>query len=482
MAGCAGPSTTPYIERTDELLQTFAGGEYDRAARLASTLAHEADDPKNFAGGKIPRDGLILRLEQGAILRAGGYIELSTEVFERANEILSLVDQAARVRTGEETAALLSNPTALAYRGTQYDRIMVSLYLAMNAIEIGDAELARVYLRQAANRQRYATQQFSGEIQKQEQQFRKSFSNRQDGGDLSGGLERSGLEQSVLGQLPPPPSDLAAYDGYQNPLVEFLSAAVFMAGRADPSRAVASVRRARGLEPNNAYLDALLVDAEAVAGGATPPSMTYVIYEQGLAPFREQFKIDVPLAYFAGNLSSDLGRLGTPGIALPTLQWGADANREVVVQAGGETYGTRRVADVRSIVRSEFEADYSRVLSRTIAGVLLKTAAAYAANKAADEAAEEIGGIGGALTSIGSRIGTSIYQYATNQADQRTWRSLPAEVQIAAFPTPADGIVQVAGATVELEVGEQPADAYFIFVRQPTAYARPTVRAAALSN
>lgn len=468
----------PYSERTDAMVTAYAHGRYEAAAELASDLARAADPPKHHRSGRIPRDGLIARLEQGSILRTAGDIPLSTRVFERANAIIDRIDEAAQIRAGEETAALLSNPTAMAYRGTQYDRIMLSLYLAMNHLELGNVETARNYLRQAGNRQRYAADRYREEIQQQAEEFRQSFAQRGDGADLDRGLQASGLRQAIDTQLPPPPPGFAKYESFQNPLVEFLNGAVFLAGKDDVERAVASFRRARGLEPSNGYLAALEADAEAAAKGLDIPPLVYVIYEEGLAPYREQFKIDVPLAYFANDLDSDIGRLGTPGIALPTLQWGTGASDHLVIEAGGETYATDRIASVASLVRAEFEAEYDRVLSRTIAGVLLKTAAAYAANRAADEAAEEMGGVGGLLTSVGARIGTSLYQYATNQADQRTWRTLPQEVQIAAFPAPEDGMVRVAGETVRLPT--EGAEAHFIFVRQTSRYAPAVVRTATI--
>ena len=273
------------------------------------------------------------------------------------------------------------------------------------------------------------------------------------------------------------PPRVDGYGPYQNPLVEYLTGVVFALPGGDAERARVALAAARQAEPYNDHLAALQQYAEDAAAGRPVPPMTHVVYEDGLAPFRDQFKLDVPLSLYANSLDSDLSRFGVPGIALPTLSYATPAARDVLVRVGGETYATERVSAVDAIVRAEFDEDYGRVALRAFTAAVAKAAAAYAANKVADEQAREIGGLGGLLTSVGSRIGTGVYQYATNQADQRTWRTLPAEVQIAGFPTPADGRVTIESGGRSYEVEADPtALATFVFVRRPTRAAPPAVR------
>jgi hypothetical protein len=47
------------------------------------------------------------------------------------------------------------------------------------------------------------------------------------------------------------------------------------------------------------------------------------------------------------------------------------------------------------------------------------------------------------LANVLVRIGSTIYQYAANQADTRTWRTLPKQFQVARIDTPADRRVQL---------------------------------------
>ena len=483
VAALGGCATQGYDARSSAMIDAFAQGDFQLAAEEADRLAERSDNRSNFASARVPRDGLLARLEQGAVLRAAGRLEESADVFRRASQLVDLADLGAEVLVNQEAASLLGNPTALAYRGTQYDRVMLPLYQAMNQLELGDWELARVYLRQATYRQDEAAEAHRVQIDRQREAIVRQGSG--EGVNVEAALGDPGFQRDLSSRVAGveggrPPPDLREYGGYQNPLVDYLNGVVFTATGDDPSRGLQGFRRAAGLEPRNPYLAADVATAERVAAGLPVEPTVWIIYESGLAPALDQFKIDVPAFYFGG----EIGRLGMPGIALPTLMYAPQGSGFLEVQAAGEVYATARLASVEGIVKAEFDADYGRVLTRAITAAALKAAAAYAVNRAADEAARrEENELSRVLIQIGSRVATAGYQYVTNQADQRSWRTLPAEVQVASLPAPADGQLSIAGERQRVVVQLDPAAvAHVVFVKQTRPGAPLIARGVSISE
>ena len=181
-------------------------------------------------------------------------------------------------------------------------------------------------------------------------------------------------------------------------------------------------------------------------------------------------KLDVPLALIAGG---EAANAGAPGVALPTLAYRARSFPRLEIEAGGERYPTARIVDVDSVVTREFDNEYNLVLAKTFYVAAAKAAAAFAANATAANQ--------NAVAGLLARLGTSAYQIGTNQADRRTWQTLPKEVQVAHFPTPDDRVVRVVaapgrGATVALEPGLF----NVLFVKSPSRAAPLSIRQVAI--
>src|SRR5205823_68691 len=97
---------------------------------------------------------------QGACQRAADELPESTRAFDRAEEIIAKYDQQPDISLSRETLAALTNLTTLDYKGYCYDRIMMNVYKALNYMQVGDLENARVELRRAYEQQRAAVQRF----------------------------------------------------------------------------------------------------------------------------------------------------------------------------------------------------------------------------------------------------------------------------------------------------------------------------------
>jgi hypothetical protein len=103
-----------------------------------------ADEVNAVVKKSASNDKLIFRLEQGAILRAAGQFQESNAALDQADVLVQRFDSEPDFQISRETFAALTNLTTLDYKGTCYDRIMMNVYKALNYMELGQPEQARV--------------------------------------------------------------------------------------------------------------------------------------------------------------------------------------------------------------------------------------------------------------------------------------------------------------------------------------------------
>jgi hypothetical protein len=224
-------------------------------------------------------------------------------------------------------------------------------------------------------------------------------------------------------------NDIKVYADYVNPFTVYLDGLYFMANATDASdleRAHKSLARALSCAENNEYVkqDLAMVDDLINARPLLPT--TYVIFETGCAPVRDQVRIDVPIIF---------SRVSYIGAAFPTIKPQGNFQPMLTVTANGSNYITKTVANMDSVVVQDFKREQPIVITKTIASAVAKGVAAYALNATASKQSWEI--------ALLSQVGTAIYQAAVNIADTRTWTTLPKEFQVCHFHTPADGKIEL---------------------------------------
>ena len=101
----------------NKVIVYWHAGDLARAEREAIKRADKSANSK---------DAIIWRLEEGSVLRALGKYQESNKAFDQAQAKMDDYAQKAKVRVGQEAAALLSNQANLAYEGRSYDGIMLN--------------------------------------------------------------------------------------------------------------------------------------------------------------------------------------------------------------------------------------------------------------------------------------------------------------------------------------------------------------------
>jgi hypothetical protein len=135
LAGCAGD----YVARTRHVRDAYEAENYPRALAELSALEKHADR----------RDALLVLLDKGMVLHAAGQWAESIRVLAEADRLSQELDA---VSISEEAGALLSNERQRAYRGEDFEKLMISVLQALNYAQLEQDEEALVEVRRVNER------------------------------------------------------------------------------------------------------------------------------------------------------------------------------------------------------------------------------------------------------------------------------------------------------------------------------------------
>ncbi len=450
MIGYVGSGCASYNMQTQKISQSYGLGDMQTAATQISAEADKRGEGK---------DAVVWRLEQGAVLRAAGRLGESNDAFDKAEELINKYDDAAKMSVSREAIAAVTNLTTLPYEGFAYDKIMMNAYKALNYLGLGDYEKARVELNRAYERQRDAVRLNTRRIEKAQEEGKKQ--------NIHVDLHAVNNDKRFRNQFDNYYADLnqlSAYADYVNPATVYLDGLYFMAqatGGSDLERSRNSFKRVRDMIGENKFILQDIETVQRIINGQPIPATTYVIFETGLAPLREQIRIDLPLF------------LITPGVpyvgaAFPKLQYRNNylsvlhvsfaqsktrkkaplhpgkKTQEVIklrqqrrqcIVAGETTESTVLLSSMDKVIAREFKNELPVIITKTLIASAVKAGAAYGISKAVSQKNDTAGFV--------TLIAGAIYQAAMNQADLRTWTTLPKEIQFCRFCTPADRKIEL---------------------------------------
>lgn len=405
-------------------------------------------------------DALVFELENGAVLRAAGQLEASNAAFDRADKLLHRVDEKATVDIGKEVVAFATNLAEIDYEGYGYDHIMLHTYRSLNYMELGMWKEALVETDNVKQAQEMARANKQTEIAELEAKKAKDKKDKS-GYDVDRAMKDPKLQKAIGGLKCDGIPDMSVDAIYTNPYAQYVQALyrIQLGDRADHETGRNLLRTLQGMCATNGYVTQDLAMAEQQASNVKTPPVTYVICEAGLAPARGSIRIDIPV--FAYNMAVHDTGVDYVGASFPKLVFQDGGPERIRVVAGGKSYDTEVLANMDEIVGREFNDELPAAITRTLFSTGGKAVGAYIANKATEKGSEWV--------NIGTRIGTTLYQAATNQADERTWRTLPKTVQIARMETPADGVIALSSpeGLPLASVNVNPKTSNLVWVRAP---------------
>lgn len=418
------------------LLLTGCGAAYSGEMRGALRRVGNRDYEGALAkiekpGGKTNK--VLYRLERGLIFHYEGQYARSNQEFEKAE---TLIDELFARSVSREAAALLTNDAIRAYRGEEYERVMIHYYRALNYQYLGEPEEALVECRKA-----------NLKLEDYAQQAETRLTYRNDA-----------FVQYVTGMLYQAAGEWNdAYVSYRNAEKGYASyQSAFGVPMPRPLAADLARTAARlGFDDDRqaAVTAHALTPQELAAGGAE----VMVFAETGFVARKHQYEISLPILEDddTGNVwvtSGYLvdryhqGPLYRPArvkywlrLALPEYKPVPSRIRSVRVTTGGRRVNGVLVEDLDAIALKVLAEKQDEILLRTGARALSKYLAAQGVEKLFERDEDRKSKDDDlAWKGVGAFMGilANLFGAATEAADTRGWLSLPARIHMARVSLP----------------------------------------------
>lgn len=411
---------------TGRIQQDIAGqmavGDYPAAIAIV-----EEEKDGAFDG----RSRLLYFLELGMLLQIEGRYAESNAAFENAKRIGDALYTRSLTNEG---VSLMTNDYALDYAGENFERTLIHLFSALNYVLLNEPDSALVEARQVGEYLRKLQVDSTNENVYQEDAFARY---------LSAMLFEAGGE-------------------FDSAFVDYKKAAVAYRaygsdyGVAPPEILLPNAGRVANRLGAWAWNDLRdLGAADSVRELPAGSGEVVVLHYNGLVPIKDQDKYTIPFseawllagAFQAASggrhqneinraiaFSSTISGYDVVSVAFPKfvdrpysitrMQPKADAALEIT--------RPELVEDIGAIARKDLADRIVRIRTKTIARAAIK----YAIQKGAEVAAQEAGGEYGGLLSAATQITGNIARYATEQADKRSWSTLPDEVWMSSVVLP----------------------------------------------
>lgn len=345
-----------------------------------------------------PPDRVLYLMNTGMLQRMSGDYDESTRTLE---ETKRLVEQLRAISVREQALSFTVNDATKSFVGEDYERVMVNNYLALNYLERGQLDAARVEALQVDILLRERQQRSSKGNPYSEDAFARY---------LTGIVYEDEREWSdaMIGYR-------KAYEAYQKQLKSFGVAMPEtlkhdLIRLADRMGIADEAKRYR----EEFKIDQTLSQAELLERGEV-----IFIVNAGLAPLKREKAITAP--------NPATGRILR--VAVPTYHSRAQPFVYASLSADSSSAKTSRVENIDAIAVKTLESEMPLITARAIARAAAKDTLAGAAGAAGS----------GSNNSSGAAIlglAVNIAGVLTERADTRSWFTLPGEIHLARLPLP----------------------------------------------
>ncbi|MBP1691286.1 MAG: hypothetical protein H6Q32_638 [Bacteroidetes bacterium] len=386
-------------EFTRSLDADVARGDYGNALETVR-------DHRKAYGDK---SSVLYNLDMGLLFHYAGQQDSSTAYLLAAErEIEDLYTRSVSL----EAMSLLLNDNVLPYEGEDFEKVLVNIFLALNFAEKGEEDEAVVEARKVDLKLREYARQYEGKNAYQEDAFARY---------LSGVLYESNgeINDAFI-------SYRKAHEAYETYAAQF--------GTPAPDCLLDDLVRTAGrLGFTEDALHYQELGGKAFdRSGVTAGSLVVVAYA-GLSPIKSEVRSSVSIADGDGTIH-------TFQIALPKFTPRYAGSRTYAVQVRGNR-DSLAIASAQTRLAEDVTAIASRVLDDRLALVYLKSGGRallkFLAAEKAKAALKKSGGgsesgerSGNTLVNLLGSLALDIVVGATEKADVRTWRTLPAQFQV----------------------------------------------------
>jgi hypothetical protein len=394
-----GSSSTFYTGVEDNI----AGGKYNAALEQVRANRRAYGD----------KSTVLYNMDMGLLFHYAGVPDSSSVYFFAAEkEIGELYTKSVSLAA----ASILLNDNVLPYEGEDFEKVLVNVFLALNYAQKGEPDDALVEARKVDEKLREYARQYEGKNRYKEDAFIRYV---------------TGVLYESRGEI----ND--AFIAYRKAF-ETYSVYAKQYGTAAPSFLLDDlVRTATLMSFDDEAASYRAMGGRAFTPGGDPPGSVIVLAYSGRGPVKQEVRPKV-------SIPDDRGVVHTFQVALPKFVSRHEPGRRYSVDirqgvGGTPVNATTEVAeDVTAIAARTLEDRLSLIYLKSGGRALLKF---LAAEKGKSELAKSSND---KLVNFLGSLAVDLTVAATEQADVRTWRTLPAEFQVARLDiAPGDYTVHV---------------------------------------
>jgi len=368
-------------------------------------------------------DRVLYNMERGRVAHILGNIDSSLRDFNVSMEAIRINDTKALISAAaaaENIGAVLFNDNAIAYDAEGYERVLLHHYQALNFLTKKNLEGAGVEVRRANHEQEAALRRFESEVEAAQNEAAEKH--------------LSSTSQSVVSNSYAQMDEVAGKvkNSFQNAYTFYVSGFIYEL-LDQPNDAYIDYKKALEIYPENQVVQQDVIrlattlnmaedlvelqarfgsDRRAGTPGADSDGELLVLFEDGLAPQKQEVKIALPVP-----------DAGLVSIAFPIYkdQWAPQLPLRVSIN-DMFVGSTETLCDIRALAVKALQEKAPIIATRQLIRAFAKGASSHAAKK-------QFGDLG--------NLGMNVLNYATEQADLRSWLTLPANAQVLRVSLPA---------------------------------------------
>ncbi len=411
LAGCAGSPLRSYDQEMRGTVSLVRSGQVDDALNQLernNKPLFASDAPKDKEGqakestvlDSVNGRDILYYFEKGELLCLKKEYEGSRDSWLMADEIVRTWEDEYRANPTKvlgEIGSFLVSDRVRRYDGQDYEKVFLSAKLTLDHILLGNFDLARVEMKKTYEREKLIESFREKEYDKlKEEQDKQGV--KTDTKDLAAkGYPLDELDSPEVRQLK---------NGFQNAFAHYL-AGYFFEVTGEYSLAEPGYRNALALQPNSKLIKEKVGKVGRNKPGPNETDVLFVV-ESGFAPAWKSVTIPLPIPV-------NRKWVATP-LSFPVIKSEGKSYMPASLKANGKELTVETLVNVDAMARRQLKDQLPGIIGRTVVRAVAKSALQYQAQKH-----------GGAVAGIIAGIAS----VATEQADERAWRTLPERLAVA---------------------------------------------------
>lgn len=373
-------------------------GEAVRLVKSGALKDAVAQIEKNNAGAD---KDILYFFEKGELFSLGSNYTASRDTWLKGDEIIQAWENDIRNNSsrlsGDIGSYLISDKTRR-YEGQDYEKVLLSTRLTLDHIMLGNFEHARIEMKKT-----YEREKLIEAFREKEYEALKAEAQKQETGQIArlDGYPMEEIDTTEVRELK---------NGFQNAFAHYL-AGYFFEVTDEPSLAEPGYRNALQLAPGKAIIQSAL---EGVGKARPDPGEVDVLFviETGFAPSIDSLNIPIPIPRKNGIVITPL--------SFPVIKSSSPVPVPASLTVAVRQLPVETLTNTDTMARRQLKDQMPSIILRSVIRSGFKSVVQDQANKAH--------WVAGLLANV--------VAVATEQADDRNWRTLPERISVARTSLP----------------------------------------------